>query len=202
MAKKFDLLAPDLTRKLTLDLGIGKLDAIAILGNLGHESAGFEIMQEIKPIVPGSRGGYGWAQWTGPRRRAYEAWCKVRLLRPDTNEANYGFLVHELKNTPEKAALPKLRAANTLYDKVVAFELGFLRAHKKYKHYDSRHKWALRALAAVDDPLPTAKTAEPVIPDVPPIDPPAKPTDRKAPLWLIVALVMAGIVLIAIGASR
>jgi hypothetical protein len=200
MSRKFDLLAPDLTRKLTLDLGIGKLDAIAILGNLGHESGGFEKLQEIKPIVPGSRGGYGWAQWTGPRRRAYEAWCKNKGLNPASNEANYGFLIHELKNTPEKAALPRTRVANTLYDKVVAFELGFLRAHPKYKHYDSRHKWALRALAAVDDPQTVREPVAP--PDVQAPEPPAKPTERKAPLWLIVLLVMAGILVVSIGVSR
>lgn len=38
-------------------------DAAAILGNLRHESGGFASLQEVKPTVKGSKGGYGWAQW-------------------------------------------------------------------------------------------------------------------------------------------
>ena len=63
----------------------------AILGNLGHESAGLTILQEIKPTVAGSKGGYGWAQWTGPRRRAYEAYCARIGKNPASDEANYAY---------------------------------------------------------------------------------------------------------------
>lgn len=47
-------------------------DAASALGNIGHECAGFTALQETKPTVPGSRGGFGWNQWTGPRRRNFE----------------------------------------------------------------------------------------------------------------------------------
>jgi hypothetical protein len=43
-------------------------DAAAFVGNLAHESTQ---MQEQHPR--GGRGGLGYAQWIGPRRREFEA---------------------------------------------------------------------------------------------------------------------------------
>ena len=57
---------------------------------------GFKQLQEKKPLIPGSRGGYGYAQWTGPRRTEFEAWSKARGLDPSSHEANAGFVEHEL----------------------------------------------------------------------------------------------------------
>lgn len=135
-------------------------DTAAILGNLGHECAGFTKLQEVKPVVAGSRGGYGWAQWTGPRRRAYEAWCKAQKLDPASDAANYGYLVVELRG-PEKKAIPAVVKAVGLNAKVKAFELAFERAGAK--HYDSRNKWAQRALDAWNAaPTPRDDAAPPV----------------------------------------
>ena len=80
--------APGIMAKLLSDFPIEKLAAAAIVGNLGHESAGLATLQEIKPTVAGSRGGYGWAQWTGPRRRAFEAYCKRNGKDPASDDAN------------------------------------------------------------------------------------------------------------------
>lgn len=132
-----DKLIPDF--KLSLD------DACAITGNLGHESMGFKALQEKKPLIPGSAGGYGWAQWTGPRRRAYEAYCKRNNLDPASDKANYGYLFIELTTT-EKSAIPAVKNAKTLEAKVKAFELNFERAG--IKHYDSRLKYAQMAMRA------------------------------------------------------
>lgn len=184
MSAKFDRLVPSLTRRLVADLAITQLDAFAILGNLGHESAGFEKLQEIKPVVKGSRGGYGWAQWTGQRRRAYEAWCKQWGLNVASDEANYGFLIYELK-TSEAKALPRLRAAKTLYDKVVAFELAYERAG--VKHYDSRHRWAQRAQAAFDDAQQPGANVQPDVTAPLPIS--VKPK-RNIALWVGVPLLI------------
>lgn len=38
-----------------------------------QERGGFTLLQEQKPTVAGSKGSFGWYQWTGPRRRAYFA---------------------------------------------------------------------------------------------------------------------------------
>ena len=56
--------------RLMRDLGLTDLQAAGLLGNLGHESGGFRQLQEVAPAVAGSRGGWGLAQWTGPRRVA------------------------------------------------------------------------------------------------------------------------------------
>src|SRR5690242_19980815 len=105
--------------RLLKDFPIGTNDAAAIVGNLGHESGGFATLQEIKPTVAGSKGGYGWAQWTGPRRRAFEAWCGQQKLKPSSDEANYGYLKLELKGEYSDAVILTV-AAKTLADKVKA----------------------------------------------------------------------------------
>lgn len=137
--------APWIMTLLMRDFSLSLDDAAAILGNLGHECGGFTLMQEQKPIVKGSRGGYGWAQWTGPRRKAFEAYCARNRLAPDSDRANYGWLFVEL-STSEKGAIPALKRAGTLGDKVKAFEQSFERAG--VKHYASRNRWAARALDA------------------------------------------------------
>lgn len=83
--------------KLSQDLGISKDAASGIVAPLNAESniAG---INEKNPTVPGSRGGFGWAQWTGPRRDDFEAYARQRGLDPKSDEANYGFLVEELKS--------------------------------------------------------------------------------------------------------
>lgn len=118
-------------------------DAAAILGNLGHETGGFVHLQELNP-VSGS-GGYGWAQWTGPRRNAFISWANNKGLQPSSDAANYGFLVYELRTT-ESPAIPALISASGLYNKVVAFEKKFERAG--VKNYGSRLNYANKALAA------------------------------------------------------
>lgn len=145
----FITMAPAIMRMLMRDFApFLAEDAAAVLGNLGHESGGFRFLQEKKPLVPGSRGGWGWAQWTGPRRKAFEAFISAHGFDPASADANYGFLRQELQTT-EKAAIPAVRKARTLEAKVKAFELAFERASPKYKHYDSRVVWAKKALAAL-----------------------------------------------------
>lgn len=154
--------APSIMRKLMADFALTDEDAAAIVGNLGHESGGFKFLQEKKPLVPGSKGGYGWAQWTGPRRRAYEAYCKRNNLDPASDKANYGFLWVELTTT-EKAAVPAVKRAVGLAAKVKAFELAFERAG--IKHYDSRVKYAGWALAAYHAEQPSNQPQAVVTPE-------------------------------------
>lgn len=156
--------APGIMQMLVPDFDLTVEEAGAILGNLGHESAGFKFLQELKPLVPGSRGGYGWAQWTGPRRVAFEAYCKRNNLDPASDKANYGWLFNELKGS-EKAAIPALKKAHGLEAKVRAFEAAFERAG--VKHYESRYRWARIALEA----YAAAPKVEPPSPDVEPVTP-------------------------------
>lgn len=80
---------------LSADLEITETQAAGIVGNLGFESAGFTELHEIDQ--PGGSGGYGWAQWTGPRREEFFSWCQDRGLEWTSDEANYGFLLVELR---------------------------------------------------------------------------------------------------------
>lgn len=145
--------APRAMHDLMAAFPLDKLDAAAIMGNAGHESNGFTILQEVRPTVAGSRGGYGWFQWTGPRRRSFEAWAKERGLSLASYEANIGFLTHELKG-PESGSVAAVKRAVGLEAKVEAFEMAFERAG--IKHYSGRIIWAKEALAAYDGTKPPA----------------------------------------------
>ena len=202
--------APPIMVTLMTDFGLTKVEAAAILGNIGHECGGFLKFQEQKPSVPGSKGGFGWCQWTGPRRTAFEAYCKRNDLDPKSDRANYGFLFVELTGT-EKRAIPALKSATGIYAKVKAFEAAFERAG--VKHYASRNTYADEALAAYEAmeeagklvPLFPAKApstptpdrlSPPPPPDIPVLDAePAAPAPEAAditgPILVFVGLVVA-----------
>lgn len=168
--------------RLMKDFNLDLLSACAVFGNAGHESNGFKTLQELKPLVPGSRGGYGIMQWTGPRRRDYEAYCKRNNLSPADMESNYKFLFVELKG-PEGRVLPKLKAAKGLEAKVEVFMKTFLRPG--IPHLDSRIIWAKRAYEAVQD----ANALPPVeVPKEEPKATPEPPMDETRPSWIIIFL--------------
>lgn len=147
--------APGIMKRLQEDFDLTKEQAAGIVGNLGHESGGLKEMQEKNPVVPGSRGGFGWAQWTGPRRRAFEKWAADKGLDPTSDEANYGFLKHELQTT-ERGALAALRKTDTVQEATMAFEDSYERAG--VKNYPSRYRWANRALRAAERAADSEKT--------------------------------------------
>lgn len=153
--------APVYMRKLMQDFGFSVLDAAAIMGNAGHESGGLTQFQELKPTA--GRGGFGWFQWTGPRRVAYETYCKKHGYDPKADETNYKFLFVELKG-PEAKAVARTKAAKDLNSKVRAFEQSYERAG--VKGYASRYSYAKMALEAYNalpppapKPLIKSKTA-------------------------------------------
>lgn len=123
----------------------GIMDAAADAGNAGHESGGFSQLQELKPTVAGSRGGFGWYQWTGPRRVEYEGYCTRNGYNPRADLSNYKFHFLELKG-PEAKTVEAVARAHSLDDKVRAFEQSYERAG--VKHYESRIAWAKIALEA------------------------------------------------------
>jgi hypothetical protein len=156
----FAEVAPRLKADLARDFGLNDVQAAAFAGNLAHESGGFNTLQEVSPVVPGSRGGFGYAQWTGPRRREFEAWTARNGLDPTSYEANYGFLKHELANTGEKKVLEALRQTN---DPVTATQVvsdQFLRPG--VPGMASRQKWTQRALTAGNQADLPAAGATPV----------------------------------------
>lgn len=86
--------------------------ALGFAGNFAVESRMDPGINEIAPLVPGSRGGFGLAQWTGPRRRQFEAYAQQRGARLDDMDAQLDFLMHEL-GTTEKGAASAIMAAKT-----------------------------------------------------------------------------------------
>jgi hypothetical protein len=154
--------APGIVATLLGDFPWSPADAFAAAGNAGYECLGFTQLQELKPVVAGSRGGWGWMQWTGPRRRAFEAYCKRNSLDPAGDQANYAWLFIELKGA-ERQAIAATSEATTLDGKVKAFERTFLRAG--VKNYPGRLAWAERAMIAwreAGSPRTATPTAEKV----------------------------------------
>jgi hypothetical protein len=139
----FRLKAPWVMAQLRADFGLSEEQAAGIVGNLGHESAGFTTFQELRPRA--GRGGWGWAQWTGRRRVAFEDYCRRNRLSPVSDKANYAWLFLELKG-PEKKAIAALKKTRTLKDAVQTFERAYERAG--VTAWGSRNDWANRALAA------------------------------------------------------
>jgi hypothetical protein len=97
--------------RLASDLGLTPAQASGVVGNLQAES-GLQAVNENNPIG-GGPGGFGWAQWTGPRRNEFEAWAKAQGLDPKSDQANYGFLLHELRSPEYAGVLANLKAAKT-----------------------------------------------------------------------------------------
>jgi hypothetical protein len=89
-------------------------------------------INEAKPIVPGSRGGYGLLQWTGPRRRQLEAFAAQRGTPVSDMGTQVDFLVNEL-NTTEKRAASRIMGTNNSADAAVAIMNDFLRPHKDHR---------------------------------------------------------------------
>jgi hypothetical protein len=105
--------------KLQKDLNIKPIHAAAILGNLGFESGGFTQLHELGQ--PAGQGGYGAAQWTGPRHTQFFNWCAMHGgIDWKSDEANYGFLIHELQTT-QAHSLEHLKTTNNLEAAVFTF---------------------------------------------------------------------------------
>jgi len=139
----FSQKAPTILERLMTDFELSDIQAAAILGNIGHECLGFHLLHELGQ--PEGKGGYGWAQWTGPRREKFFAWCKQNALDWQSENANYGFLKHELETT-ESGAIAALLKARTLAAAVQAFERNYERAG--VTNYPDRTMWAEIALEA------------------------------------------------------
>ena len=158
---EFSEIGPRLMTDLMRDFELTPEQAAGVVGNLAHETGGFRHMQEISPVVPGSRGGFGFAQWTGPRRRQFESWASEQGLDPNSYDANYGFLAHELRNTPEGRVLGDLRGAQDAASAARVFSDRFLRPG--IPHMDSRLAMANQALgfapSMADMPAPGASPA-------------------------------------------
>ena len=100
--------------------------AIGFAGNFQVESRLDPGINEIAPLVPGSRGGFGLAQWTGPRRRQLEAFAQDRGVPVSDMGMQLDFLMHEL-GTTESRARDRIFSAQTPEEAARAVSESFLR---------------------------------------------------------------------------
>lgn len=113
--------------------------AQGIVANMQAESGLNPGINEVSPLVPGSRGGYGLNQWTGPRRVQYEAFAAERGASPDDLNTQLDFTLWELQNT-EKAAWSRLQGAQNAEDAARIYSDAFLRPG--IPHMDRRLAYA------------------------------------------------------------
>lgn len=124
---------------LQADLDLADFQAAGIVGNLARETGNFQFLRELNPIVPGSRGGIGYAQWTGPRHDAFLKFAGG--ADPMSYEVNYAFLIEELEG-PYLRVLDQLRETETLNEATEVFMRGYLAPHPRYLHLDERIAFA------------------------------------------------------------
>jgi hypothetical protein len=93
-----------------LQRGMPPAAALGFLGNFSVESRLDSGINELAPIVPGSRGGFGLSQWTGPRRRQLEAFAADRGAPVSDEDTQLDFLMYELSG-PERSAGQAILAA-------------------------------------------------------------------------------------------
>jgi hypothetical protein len=93
-----------------IDRGIPDPVAQGFMMNFQDESGLNPGINERNPTVPGSRGGFGLAQWTGPRRVALEQFAASTGRPVDDPNTQMDFLVSELQG-PESGAASKFMDA-------------------------------------------------------------------------------------------
>lgn len=123
--------APEIRQGL-IDRGLQPHIADAFILNFQDESGLNPGINEKNPIVPGSRGGFGLYQLTGPRRREYEAFAAQRGVDPADTNAQLDFLMNELQGSEAGAAKSILSAPDTA-TAAQAIVNNFLRPAPEYR---------------------------------------------------------------------
>lgn len=100
--------------------------ADAFVMNFKDESGLDPAINEKAPVVPGSRGGFGLAQWTGPRRKALENYAAAAGKPVGDLNTQLDFLMMELQG-PEAGAAREIMAAGDTGSAASAIVNKFLR---------------------------------------------------------------------------
>jgi hypothetical protein len=130
--------------------GLAPHVAQGIVANMIAESRLDPGINEIAPLVPGSRGGFGLNQWTGPRRRALEAAATQRGVPVSDLDFQLDYTLEEL-NGPERGAMNALSRATTAEEAARLYSERFLRPG--IPHMDRRLSEA-RRLAGMGNAAP------------------------------------------------
>lgn len=122
----------DMIRQGLLARGMPEHVADAFLLNFQDESGLNPGINEANPIVPGSRGGFGLAQWTGPRRKQLEAFAEQRGASVADPNVQMDFLMAELQG-PESRAAQSIFAAPDTGSAAAAIVNEFLRPADEHR---------------------------------------------------------------------
>lgn len=131
--------------------GLPEHIAAGFVENFQDESGLNPAINEIAPLVPGSRGGFGLSQWTGPRRRALEAFAAQQGRSVSDPDLQMDFLVYELQGA-EGAAWDKISATKTPGEAAAAVVNYYLRPAEEH-----RKRREAKYLGGVD--MPTFEAA-------------------------------------------
>ncbi len=123
---------PDGIRSGLIARGLPEHIADAFIMNFKDESGLNPGINEANPTVPGSRGGFGLAQWTGPRRKALEAFAAQKGMPVSDAGVQMDFLMAELQG-PESAAWSKISSSSSKGDAAAAIVNNFLRPAEQHR---------------------------------------------------------------------
>jgi len=115
-----------------MDRGMPEHIARGFVMNFRDESNLNPGINEQNPIVPGSRGGFGLAQWTGPRRKALEAYAAERGVPASDLDTQLDFLMTELQG-PESSAWEAIQASADPGSAAAAIVNNFLRPAEEHR---------------------------------------------------------------------
>lgn len=184
--------------------GFSPIHAAAIAGNFAHEAGPRGRIDyginEIKPTVKGSRGGYGAAQWTGPRRVGLEQFAKKNGLSVSDRETQMKYFDQE-RSGAEKGAFNKLQKTGDVNSATKSFMQNYERPRASTANLANRQHHAQEILArgqrgdfgTPDGQTQLAKNDAPMPPSRPadlspaPVQmadtplPPSRPTSFSAP---------------------
>lgn len=132
----------DTIRSGLLARGMPAHVADAFIVNMQDESGLNPGINEAAPIVPGSRGGFGLYQLTGPRRRDYEAFAASRGVDPADVDAQLDWLMHELEG-PEARAAEAIFSAQDTPSAAVAILNKFLRPAEEHRRKREARYWGI-----------------------------------------------------------
>lgn len=122
----------DAIRQGLIQRGLPEHVADAFVMNFQDESGLNPGINEAAPVVPGSRGGFGLSQWTGPRRQALEAFATERGVPASDTDAQLDYLMTELQG-PESAAFQKIMASQDTGSAAAAIVNDFLRPAESHR---------------------------------------------------------------------
>lgn len=132
-------------------------------------------INEIAPLVPGSRGGGGLFQWTGPRRRSLEAFAQQQGSRWDDPGVQMDFLLHELQGH-ERGAWNAIQRASTAEDAAAAIVNRFLRPAESHRaRRELKYRGGVTVLAEAPSNALAGYSAPPPTYDLPDMPEPQQP---------------------------